>query len=133
MLYFPMSCGSVLEVFKTFYVAIVISSMKYFKCHIKYYNRYINIFSSHEILQSSHKILQTSHEFFWKTSPISHIDTSSNDRRVGLEPTIQLAGKKTLLCQSNSLGPTISNSGEIDVRTFTLVKDIPEAWSTGSP
>ena len=52
---------------------------------------------------------------------------------MGLEPTIQLAGKKTLLCQSNSLGPTISNSGKIDVRTFTSVKDFPEAWSTGSP
>ena len=50
-----------------------------------------------------------------------------------LEPTMQLAGKKTLLCQSNSLGPTISNSGKIDVRTFTSVKDFLEAWSTGSP
>ena len=50
-----------------------------------------------------------------------------------LEPTMQLAGKKTLLCQSNSLGPTISNSGKIDVRTFTLLKDFLEAWSTGSP
>ena len=89
--------------------------------------------SSHKILQSSHEILQTSHDIFWKTSPISHKDTNSNERRVGLEPTIQLAGKKTLLCQSNSLGPTISNSGKIDVRTFTLVKDFPEAWSTGSP
>ena len=59
--------------------------------------------------------------------------TNSNERRVGLEPTIQLAGKKTLLCQSNSLGPTVTNSGKIDVRTFTSVKDFPEAWSTGSP
>ena len=50
-----------------------------------------------------------------------------------LEPTMQLAGKKTLLCQSNSLGPTISNSGKIDVRTFTSVKDFLETWSTGSP
>ena len=88
---------------------------------------------SHEILQSSQKILQTSPELFWKTSPISHEDTNSNERRVGLAATMQLAGKKTLLCQSNSLGPTISNSGKIDVRTFTLVKDFLEAWSTGSP
>ena len=88
---------------------------------------------SHRILQSSHKILQTSDEILWNTSPISHEDTNSNERRVGLEPTMQLAGKKTLLCQSNSLGPTISNSGKIDDRTFTLEKDFLKAWSTGSP
>ena len=86
--------------------------------------------SSHKILQSSHEILQTSHDFFGK--PLLSL-TNSNERRVGLEPTIQLAGKKTLLCQSNSLGPTVTNSGKIDVRTFTSVKDFPEAWSTGSP
>ena len=98
--------------------------MKYFKCHIKYCNRHIKYYNRHMKYYKHHMI------FFGK--PLLSL-TNSNERRVGLEPTIQLAGKKTLLCQSNSLGPTISNSGEIDVRTFTLVKDFLEAWSTGSP
>ena len=71
--------------------------------------------------------------FFGK--PLLHLTKTQIVMNVewALEPTMQLAGKKTLLCQSNSLGPTITDSGKIDARTFTLLKDFLEAWSTGSP
>ena len=94
--------------------------MKYFKCHIQYYNRHIKYYKHHM------KFFGKPLLYLTKTQIVMNVEWA-------LEPTMQLAGKKTLLCQSNSLGPTISNSGKIDVRTFTSVKDFLEAWSTGSP